>query len=199
MRSGVRVAYQGEPGAFSEAAVLRLLPDAEPRPFPTFDEVFDAVHAGDVALGVVPIENSIGGSIHRNYDLLVEARPGHRRRSAGAGRAQPAGAAGRPARGRAARPVASAGAGAVRRLSADAEGRRGDRHLRHRGQRQDGARRRTTRHGGDRVGARGQLFGLEALQARRRGLQGQHHAVPRGRPGSGAARARPTRRPSSSR
>jgi len=68
----VRVAYQGEPGAFSEAAVLRLMPDAEPRPYPTFDEVFDAVSNGSVGLGVVPIENSIGGSIHRNYDLLVE-------------------------------------------------------------------------------------------------------------------------------
>ncbi len=68
----MRVAYQGEPGAFSEAAVLRLLPDAEPRPYPTFDDVFDAVSTGAVNLGVVPIENSIGGSIHRNYDLLVE-------------------------------------------------------------------------------------------------------------------------------
>jgi len=68
----VRVGFQGEPGAFSEAAVLRLLPDAEPRPFPTFEDVFDAVHENKVALGVVPIENSIGGSIHRNYDLLVE-------------------------------------------------------------------------------------------------------------------------------
>jgi prephenate dehydratase len=66
------VGFQGEPGAFSEAAVLRLLPDAEPRPFPTFDEVFEAVRDGRVAYGVVPIENSIGGSIHRNYDLLVE-------------------------------------------------------------------------------------------------------------------------------
>ena len=68
----MRVAYQGEPGAFSEAAVLRLVPGADPCPYPTFDEVFDAVHGGAVALGVVPIENSIGGSIHRNYDLLVE-------------------------------------------------------------------------------------------------------------------------------
>jgi prephenate dehydratase len=68
----LRVAYQGEPGAFSEAAVLRLLPDAEPRPYPAFDDVFDAVSTGAVNLGVVPIENSIGGSIHRNYDLLVE-------------------------------------------------------------------------------------------------------------------------------
>ena len=68
----MKIAYQGEPGAFSEAAVLRLLPDADPRPYPTFDEVFDAVSNGSVNLGVVPIENSIGGSIHRNYDLLVE-------------------------------------------------------------------------------------------------------------------------------
>jgi prephenate dehydratase len=72
MRIGVRVGYQGEPGAFSEAAVLRLLPGAEPRPFPTFEDVFEAVHDNRVALGVIPIENSIGGSIHRNYDLLVE-------------------------------------------------------------------------------------------------------------------------------
>ena len=51
---------------------MRLIPNAEPRPYPTFDEVFDAVHEGAVNLGVVPSENSIGGSIHRNYDLLVE-------------------------------------------------------------------------------------------------------------------------------
>jgi prephenate dehydratase len=68
----VRVAFQGEPGAFSEAAVLRLLPAAEPCAYPTFEDVFDAVHERRAALGVVPIENSIGGSIHRNYDLLVE-------------------------------------------------------------------------------------------------------------------------------
>ncbi|HEY7059289.1 MAG TPA: prephenate dehydratase [Vicinamibacterales bacterium] len=68
----MRVGFQGEPGAFSEAAVLRLLPDAEPRPFPSFEDVFVAVHDNRVALGVLPIENSIGGSIHRNYDLLVE-------------------------------------------------------------------------------------------------------------------------------
>jgi prephenate dehydratase len=72
MRIGVRVGYQGEPGAFSEAAVLRLLPGAEPRPLPTFEDVFEAVHDNRVALGVIPIENSIGWSIHRNYDLLVE-------------------------------------------------------------------------------------------------------------------------------
>jgi prephenate dehydratase len=68
----VRVAYQGEPGAYSEAAALTYAPGAEVVPCPSFDEVFRTVEAGTVALGVLPIENSIGGTIHRNYDLLLE-------------------------------------------------------------------------------------------------------------------------------
>jgi len=68
----MRIAYQGEPGAFSEAAARRVDPDAQLVPCRSFDEVFDAVQAGTSAYGVLPIENSIGGSIHRNYDLLVE-------------------------------------------------------------------------------------------------------------------------------
>lgn len=66
------IAYQGERGAFSEAAARRVDPDAELLPTRSFEEVFDAVKAGTVAHGVLPIENSIGGSIHRNYDLLLE-------------------------------------------------------------------------------------------------------------------------------
>src|SRR5882724_12700208 len=68
----MRIAYQGEPGAFSEAAARRVDPDAQLVPCRSFDEVFDAVQAGTSAYGVLPIENSIGGSIHRNYDLLLE-------------------------------------------------------------------------------------------------------------------------------
>ncbi len=63
------VAYQGEPGAYSEIAALRF---GEPRPFETFDEAFYAVEHGDVFCAVVPIENSLGGSIHHNYDLLMQ-------------------------------------------------------------------------------------------------------------------------------
>jgi prephenate dehydratase len=66
------IAYQGEPGAFSEAAARRIDPDALLTPCRSFDEVFDAVQAARAAYGVLPIENSIGGSIHRNYDLLLE-------------------------------------------------------------------------------------------------------------------------------
>src|SRR2546426_11743480 len=67
----MRIAYQGEPGAFSEAAAQRIVPDAELAACKTFEEVFDSVERDAAGYGIVPIENSIGGSIHRNYGLLV--------------------------------------------------------------------------------------------------------------------------------
>lgn len=63
------VAYQGEPGAYSEIAALRF---GIPKPFETFDEAFYAVEHGKVSCAVIPIENSLGGSIHNNYDLLIQ-------------------------------------------------------------------------------------------------------------------------------
>jgi prephenate dehydratase len=69
----VRLAYQGEPGAYSEAAALQYGgAHAETLPCKTFDEVFEAVVKKRATHGVVPLENSIGGTIHRNYDLLLE-------------------------------------------------------------------------------------------------------------------------------
>ena len=68
----MRIAYQGEPGAFSEAAVRCLSTEAQLLPSRSFEEVFASVEQGPAGYGVLPIENSIGGSIHRNYDLLVE-------------------------------------------------------------------------------------------------------------------------------
>lgn len=68
----MQIAYQGEPGAFSEAAAGRAAAAAEPLSCKSFDEVFRAVEEGAAALGILPVENSIGGSIHRNYDLLLE-------------------------------------------------------------------------------------------------------------------------------
>src|SRR3954471_23669833 len=67
----MKIAYQGEPGAFSEAAGRRVDPDAQLTPCRSFEEVFDTVVASPGTYGVLPIENSIGGSIHRNYDLLL--------------------------------------------------------------------------------------------------------------------------------
>src|SRR6266536_4899206 len=68
----MKIAYQGELGAFSEAAARRVDADADLVPCRSFEEVFDGVQAGTAAHGVLPIENSIGGSIHRNFDLLLE-------------------------------------------------------------------------------------------------------------------------------
>jgi arogenate/prephenate dehydratase len=66
------VAFQGEPGAYSEAAAQRYAPEATLLPCPSFEDVFRAVEGGTALFGVLPIENSIGGTIHRNYDLLLE-------------------------------------------------------------------------------------------------------------------------------
>src|SRR5213595_360311 len=68
----MRIAYQGEPGAYSEAAALAFDPESTPLPCRSFEDVFQAVSDGSAARGIVPMENTIGGSIHRNYDLLVE-------------------------------------------------------------------------------------------------------------------------------
>ena len=69
----MRLAYQGEPGAYSEAAALHFGGEqAETLPCKTFDEVFEAVVKKKATHGVLPLENSIGGTIHRNYDLLLE-------------------------------------------------------------------------------------------------------------------------------
>jgi prephenate dehydratase len=67
----MKIAYQGERGAFSEAAGRRLAPQADLQPCKSFEDVFASVRDGWTSFGIVPIENSIGGSIHRNYDLLV--------------------------------------------------------------------------------------------------------------------------------
>lgn len=68
----MRIAFQGEPGAYSEAAALQFDGSATAVPCRSFEDVFAAVADGSVTLGILPMENSIGGSIHRNYDLLVE-------------------------------------------------------------------------------------------------------------------------------
>ena len=68
----MRIAYQGEPGAYSEAAALVYSPHADTLPCRTFDEVFEAVVQKRATHGIIPMENSIGGTIHRNYDLLVD-------------------------------------------------------------------------------------------------------------------------------
>ncbi|CAA0835924.1 Arogenate dehydratase/prephenate dehydratase 1-chloroplastic [Striga hermonthica] len=66
-----RVAYRGIPGSYSEAAALKAYPNSETVPCDQFEAVFKAVELWLVDKAVLPIENSVGGSIHRNYDLLL--------------------------------------------------------------------------------------------------------------------------------
>ena len=97
----MRIAYQGEPGAYSEAAALHSAGrHVETLPCKTFDEVFEAVVKQRATHGVVPLENSIGGTIHRNYDLLLEHELADHRRGRARRRPLPAGAARHDARGR---------------------------------------------------------------------------------------------------
>ena len=63
-------AYQGEPGAFSDDAARVLVAGAQTVGFGTFDGAFAAVARGDVDVAVLPVENSISGSVPRVYDLL---------------------------------------------------------------------------------------------------------------------------------
>jgi prephenate dehydratase len=66
------VAYQGEPGAYSEAAASEYFgSDTELLAQSSFEMVFRAVEEGACQAGLIPIENSLAGSIHVNYDLLL--------------------------------------------------------------------------------------------------------------------------------
>ncbi|KAL3530425.1 hypothetical protein ACH5RR_009747 [Cinchona calisaya] len=72
--SKLRVAYQGVPGAFSEAAAGKAYPNCEAIPCDQFEVAFQAVELWIADRAVLPVENSLGGSIHRNYDLLLRHR-----------------------------------------------------------------------------------------------------------------------------
>ena len=68
-----RVAFQGEPGAFSEAAARRALGETiDILPCRSFELMFDAVAAGAADMAVVPIENTLAGSVIPNFDLLEQ-------------------------------------------------------------------------------------------------------------------------------
>lgn len=67
------IAYSGEPGSFSQKACLQFFgPDVPTRNCSSFREVFDLVNTEQTAFGIVPVENTLSGSIHENYELLLE-------------------------------------------------------------------------------------------------------------------------------
>jgi len=68
-----RVAFQGEPGAFSGEAARKLLGhEVELIPCETFEKMFAEVEGGSCDYCLAPIENSLFGSVHQNYDLLLK-------------------------------------------------------------------------------------------------------------------------------
>jgi len=72
--SKIRVAFQGERGAFSEEAAVKLLgEEIQLVPRPTFESLFVAIDEGAADYVLAPIENSLAGSVHRSYDLLLES------------------------------------------------------------------------------------------------------------------------------
>jgi prephenate dehydratase len=67
----MKIAIQGEPGSFSHEAAIKLVADAEIVPFPLSAEVFAALDGGTVDAAVIPIENSLAGSVAEHFDLLL--------------------------------------------------------------------------------------------------------------------------------
>lgn len=70
----IKVGYQGINGANSHEATLKLFPDAEVKNYKSFGDVFEAVDSGEVTYGVLPVENSTGGSVSSVYDLILKHR-----------------------------------------------------------------------------------------------------------------------------
>jgi len=74
-RKTLRVAFQGEPGAFSEAAAIQLLSESITTvPRATFETVFRSIEEGAANAILAPVENSLAGSVVRVFDLLLESR-----------------------------------------------------------------------------------------------------------------------------
>ena len=69
-----RVAFQGELGAYSHAAVVEHFSEGASIPCPVddFEQLLESVRDGEVECGMIPVENSLAGTIHKNYDLLLK-------------------------------------------------------------------------------------------------------------------------------
>ncbi len=68
---GKKIAIQGEPGSFSHEAALKMDAEASIFPCPVSADVFAALSNGDVDAAVIPIENSLAGSVLEHFDLLL--------------------------------------------------------------------------------------------------------------------------------
>jgi len=68
-----RIAFQGEPGAYSDLACRTFAPDLEPLACPTFEDALEATRSGAAARAMLPIENSLAGRVADIHHLLPEA------------------------------------------------------------------------------------------------------------------------------
>ena len=69
----INVGYQGETGAYSEGAIYKYLgKEINAISYKNFEDVFESILRRNIKYGLLPIENSLGGSIHKNYDLLLK-------------------------------------------------------------------------------------------------------------------------------
>jgi prephenate dehydratase len=66
------IAFQGELGAFSQVAATQLAAGSTPVPLAAFEQVFESVSNGKCNAAVIPIENTLHGSVHENYDHLLK-------------------------------------------------------------------------------------------------------------------------------
>ncbi len=75
LRAGARekIAFQGEPGAYSHMACIESYPDMEPLPCPTFEAAISAVKSGEARLAMLPVENSTYGRVADIHSLLPES------------------------------------------------------------------------------------------------------------------------------
>ena len=149
------IAFQGEPGAYSDLACRQVFPRRRTLPCATFEDAIAAVRRGRAALAMLPIENSVAGRVADYPSSAAQFGAPHHRRALSAREPPSAGREGRAAQGleNRAQPRPCAVAMQEAHPRARVEGRdRG----RHRGlRRRSGAARRQTC-GGDRLGPRGE-------------------------------------------
>ena len=74
MSDAAKIAFQGEPGAYSHLACRTVYPDMEPLPCATFEDAFAAVETGEAELAMIPIENSLAGRVADIHHLMPQSK-----------------------------------------------------------------------------------------------------------------------------
>ncbi len=71
----LKVAFQGERGAYSESAAMTFFKDPiETVPYPTFHDALESTEEGTTDYSILPVENSLEGSVGESYDLLLTTK-----------------------------------------------------------------------------------------------------------------------------